>query len=201
MKKLIISLIAMCFILAPLFASATFEALNEDDNSVIVMHEEMIMFDFIEFMRLTSDPTIKHYEIIIHSLGGNAITCIAVMNRILELKREGVTFTTRTYGAAMSAGAYIFLMGDERIMYEASTLMFHTMQSQANEYQWANEEPGVRNMIVRYDNFVRNRFKEITGMSDRSCKYWLDGGDEQYMSAETAYNVGIATEYILAGGN
>ena len=195
-KRLLSLLVAASLLLVPMTASATFEALNEGDNSVIVMHEAMVMLDLIQFMRLTSDPKIKHYEIIIHSPGGNAITCIAVMNRIMELKRQGVTFTTRTYGAAMSAGTYIFLMGDERIVHEAATLMFHSVQAQADTYQWANVDPRTQSMIIRWDNFIRTRLKETTGMSDRSVKYWMDGGKSQYMSAETAFNVNVATDYI-----
>ena len=196
MKKWILSLIAMCFILLPLNASATFEALNKGDNSVIVLHEGVEMEDFIQLMRLTSDPKIRHYKIIIHSPGGNAVTCIAIMNRMLEMQREGVTFTTVTYGAAMSAGTYIFMMGDERIIHEGAYLLFHTIQAQAPAHIWANVDPKIRNMVESWDNYIRRQFQKVTGMSDKSVHYWMDSGESQPMSALTAYNVGVATKYI-----
>ena len=186
----------MCFILSPFTATATFEALNRGDNSVIVLHEGVEMSDFIQFMRLTSDPKIRHYKILIHTPGGNAITCISVMNRMQEMQREGVTFTTVVYGAAMSAGTYVFMMGDERIMHESSSLLFHTMQAQTAAYAWANADPKIRNMIEGWDNDIRKRFKKVTGMSDKSVRYWMDSGKAQPMSALTAYNVGLATKYI-----
>ena len=197
-KRLISILLALSLLVLPVYAGATFEALNEGDNKVIVMHEDMQMEDFIQFMRLTSNPTIKHYEILIHSPGGNAITCIAVMNRIRELQRQGITFTTRIYGTGMSAGSYIFMMGDERIVYEGGSLMFHTMRAQIKDYQWDNADQNIKNLINRWDDYIRARFAEQTGMSKKSCEWWLDGGTAQFMSGETAYNVGIATQYIPA---
>lgn len=181
--------------------SAKMEAFDPDiemASSVIVMHEIMYMSDFVEFMRLTSDPTIKHYTILIHSPGGNAITCLAILNRINELKRRGVTFTTEAYGAAMSAGSFIFMLGDERIIHADGTLMFHTIQSQQSKSAWENIPPEVRNMMERWDNRFRKLLKKITGMSDKSVDFWMDGGKAQFMCGKTAYNVGVATKYIPA---
>ena len=197
-KRLISILLAASLLLMPMTASATFEQLNKGDNKVIVMHDQMAFEDFIQFMRLTSNPKIKHYEIIIHSPGGAAITCIAVMNRIRELQRKGVTFTTKIYGMGMSAGSYVFMLGDERIIYEGGSLMWHTIQAQVPQYQWDALDPQMRALLTSWDDYIRARFQEASGMSKESCDYWLDGGTAQFMGAETAFNTGIATEYIAA---
>ena len=188
-------------LLMPITTPAKMEAFNPDTKlgrSVIVMHETMYMSDFVEFMRLTSNHRIKHYTILIHSPGGNAITCIAITNRIRELQKRGVTFTTKLYGCGMSAGSFIFMLGNERIVYEDATLMFHTTRAQMSEFEWANMPPVLRTTMERWDNRFRSILKKLTGMSDKSVAYWMDGGKAQFMSAKTAYNVGIATKYIPA---
>ena len=187
--------------LTPMMAGAKFETLDKKNPSVIVMHEQVTVDDYIQFMRATSDPSIKHYTILIHSPGGNAVTTIAIINRILELKRDGVTFTTKVHGVGLSAGSYIWLMGDERVVYEGSTLMWHTVMAQWKSWQREQvktNQPDIYNLMERWDNYIRARFAEQSGMSKKSCEYWLDGGEAQFMSAETARNVGLATKYIAA---
>ena len=57
----------------------------------------------------------KEYTVIIDTRGGDAHSTIGIINRILELKREGVKFTTITYNRASSAGFFTCPAGVSRI--------------------------------------------------------------------------------------
>ena len=169
----------------PQFAEATVKELAPGK---IVVSDSVYASDFFEFYVATEHKGVKHYHIMIHSPGGSPWATIGIINRILELKAKGVRFTTETYSTASSAGSYIFMMGDERIMHKGSVLMWHTMEAQGGHRykEWQK----------RCDNFIRKMFKRITGFSDKLVHAWLDSGKAQWMSCETAYNVGIATKII-----
>jgi ATP-dependent protease ClpP protease subunit len=205
MKKKLLSLIlAACLLLAPISATAELEELAP---GTIMLSGGVYESTFIEFLKATSGPKIRHYDFLIHTRGGDAYSTIAIVNRMVEMQKTGVTFTTKVYGKAMSAGAYLFLMGDKRVVYEGSSLMFHTMLQQTNKYQEDAAEKDrqdsiTMNHIKKMDSYIAKRFKEVVQCSESgaSCDYWLYGEEDelkaQFMSATTAYNIGVATDFI-----
>lgn len=210
MKKLIISiLLAASLLLAvPTFASAEIEVLGRDAAYTTILVEGVIWEgSFGEFVKATAYGKDINYRLLIHTNGGNAHSTIAIMNRIEELKRRGCTFTTEVYGKAFSAGAYLFLMGDERIVHENASLMFHSMMQQVTDAQAAQgrvTHPSTVAMIERLDRAVGKRFREVANAGEETADYFLNGYPDdsgvlegaQYMSALTAYNIGVATDYI-----
>lgn len=193
LKKL---LLAITLALGITLATPAMSDVTEIKPGTILFHQSVDFGDFEQLLKATSDTSIDKYLLIFQSPGGKAIECIAMMNHLMEMKRHGVEFETRNYAMAMSAGSYMFLLGDKRVAYEGSMFMWHTVRSQIDDYEWDSFHYTTKWFINQIDNWIRKRFKELTGMSDASVKYWLDGGKAQFMSAETAYNVGIATHYV-----
>jgi len=167
----------------------------------ILIDNAIALEDFGQFWDATDYRTVKHYTIYLHTPGGNVFSCVGIINRIMEMQRRGVRFTAINYGIAASAGSYIFMVCNERIAYEGSIFMWHTLETQVDS-MWRHRVKKEGWIMMRMvDRHIRKLFKKYTNMSDESCKYWLDGGKAQFMSALTAYNVGIATKYIDIDGN
>ena len=175
----------------------TLGTVTKVNKNTILIESGIWNSDFGEFLEATKNSKVRHWKIIIHSPGGDAYSTIAIINKIKEMKKRGIKFTTEAYGLAASAGAYLFLMGDKRIIHEGASMMWHTVEAQLRARGiWTYAPDWAKAMIKLCDNFIRKHFQEETGMSDNSVAYWLDGGMQQWMSAKTAYNVGIATELV-----
>jgi len=171
-------------------------------ESVSIMPDESIMISgnvyentYREFLRLTMTGK-KHYTVRLHTNGGDAFSTVAIVHRMKELQAQGVTFTTIVGGKAFSAGSYIFMMGDRRIMYGGTNLMWHTVKGQfkIKGRAWPTDR-GV--VISNMDNFVVETFSQRFPDIDKKHIYeWFWNTDMTYMSATEALLWGIATEVI-----
>ena len=72
---------------------------------------------------------IKKAIIEIHSPGGSLFDAQRIVSLIQYWQSRGVKVETRLYGAAFSAGFYIFVSGDTRYISEYCDLMWHEIQS------------------------------------------------------------------------
>jgi ATP-dependent protease ClpP protease subunit len=203
-----------------LIVPTTYVAAQPDEISVVAYDRHTIYIEingmiteksFMEFVEVTKYAENQHFNLIIHTNGGDAWSTVGIINRMHELKERGCTFTTTTYAKAFSAGAYLWLEGDNRVIYEGATLMFHTIMQQATKAQvdMGREMGSSRaiSAIERLDAYIAKRFKKITDgkLSEGMQNFYLYGNTEgpdvdseengQYMSAETARNVELATEY------
>jgi ATP-dependent protease ClpP protease subunit len=148
-----------------------------------------------EFLRATSTGK-KHYTLKIMTNGGCAYNTVAVMNRIELLQSQGVKFTMIVPGKGFSAGSYIFMMGDERIMYRGSFLMWHTITGQAkfNEKTIAETH---ESLIRGLDEYVVGKFVELF---PHITKEWVDStfwnSGMTWQTAEQALLMGIATKIV-----
>ena len=206
-RKLISILLAASLLLMPVVASSDIEKLTKGN---IIINGRVVEDSYIQFLKATSDKSVKHWNVTIHTDGGDAHSTVAIINRIKAMKKTGVTFTTFTESKALSAGGFIFIHGDKRVVIRGASLMFHTMLQQASDQQITtarNTYPSRISMLERMDKLVSERFMEITGIKEGSdaWKYWLHGKmpdgssvveSAQYMSAETAFNINVATHYI-----
>ena len=148
-----------------------------------------------EFLRATLTGK-KHYTIRIMTNGGCAYNTIAIMTRMEQLQKQGVKFTTQIMGHGYSAGAYIFMMGDERILGSGANLMWHTMTGVAKESGRTIPADRIK-LISEMDHWVvgmfEKRFPHIT-------KEWIQRAfwDENltWMNAKEARLMGIATKVL-----
>lgn len=206
MRKLISAAIAIMLVLG--VVASTSAEIEKVSTTEVVIDGNVTEYSYLEFVKATADKNVKHWTIIINTNGGEAYATIGIMNRILWMKSQGVEFTTFTETKAMSAGGYIFLMGDKRIAVKGSTLMFHTILQQKEDYEVETgrvNHPSTITMIERMDNLVGARFKEVTGCGKLAYQYWIHGRmpdgsrvreGAQYMSALTAFNINVATHFV-----
>jgi len=171
-------------------------------SSVAILPDESIMFSgkvyedtYREFVRWTSDNK-KHYTIYLNTFGGDAFATIGILHRINELQEQGVKFTMICQTKALSAGSYIFMMGDERIMYTGTSLMWHTVRGQFKKKgkAWSTEK-GI--VITQLDNVVVGYFEKRFPHIDKALIYeWFWNTDTTYMGATEALLHGIATDVV-----
>jgi len=152
---------------------------------------------FKEFRALTLDGK-DHYTVLIMSNGGCAYNTIAIMNWIEILQARGVKFTMIVPGHGFSAGSYMFMMGDERIMYRGSHLMWHTMSGQLKtDGTWWTIPIYRHGYMLGMDKYVVGMFtKRFPHLTDEwvESTFWNSG--MTFMSAEQALLMGIATKII-----
>jgi ATP-dependent protease ClpP protease subunit len=207
-KRLISLILTGCLLVVPFSVSAKIERVATTEEATEIFVEGSITeASLMEFLKATAYSNDKHFNITIMSNGGDAYSTIGIIHRINELKDKGCTFTTRVYSKALSAAAYIFLMGDEREIYEGATLMFHTMVQQVSEARREAGRAASQNtavqiaMVERMDKFIRARFNEVANCGPETADYFLNGSKDestkmQFMSGLTAFNLNIATKYI-----
>ena len=138
------------------------------------------------------DKSIKHYTIVLNTNGGDAYSCTAIMSAILRLKAEGVKFTTIADTKAFSAGFFIWMLGDERLMRPGSTLMIHTMIGQ--KASQGNNIDASHGLMIRTldENVVEQTYRALPNVSriwlETALLYtgmtWVDG--EQAMELKLA---------------
>lgn len=158
--------------------------------------------DFQSFYNQTTYG-LPEYRIILNTNGGEAMACVGIMQRIMELQRQGVKITTEVYSKAYSAGAFIFMMGDTRIMHESSTLMWHTMIGQmTHDYREFPSSPksklfDTKEMMVGLDEWVFERTKMVMPNVDpMTLETMLLYSGMTFLMAETANELGMVDELV-----
>ena len=150
---------------------------------------------FKEFRALTLDGR-DHYTIILMTNGGCGYNTIAIMNRIETLQKQGVKFTTYITGHGHSAGSYIFMMGDERIVNNGSVMMWHTMNGQLKHDNRKIPEERQAYMLYMEEDVV-NKFGEgFPHIKEEWIQetFWNSG--MSFMTATSAKLMGIATKIV-----
>lgn len=150
---------------------------------------------FVDALRFFVDLDIPRMVIEIHTPGGHA----RAMQRIvgyMDSYRGRITFETRVYGIAMSAGLVVFLAGDERYMSRnMAYLLWHNPSvSKANPYLDPLPEEIQKMEILKNmaDGYIASRSDKITINRVR-----LEIEDNIWMIfAEEAIELGLATGYI-----
>jgi ATP-dependent protease ClpP protease subunit len=182
--------------------------IKQPDGTLLIVD-----FDILTYKSFMAETTeVKDYHIVIHSLGGNATNMLGMINRIENLQAQGAFITTETYSVAMSAGANVFLLGDQRIAHSGSIFMLHAVGSSdrfgnrkttktiMKEYLKrapTNPSTDLLQTIDYYemmDDNIRELLWKKTHMSDKDIEHWMHHENYNFMSAEEALELRVATE-------
>lgn len=134
-------------------------------------------------------------EIRIHSMGGSVSEGIVIYN----LMRELFNGRTITYNDSMgySMGAMIFSLGDERITYEDSSLMYHTYST-----GFFGKGSEIKSYIdyedKHWDEFFRNKIVKSNYISEEEYNHMKIGKDLWFNSYDMAKR-NISTHTIVGG--
>lgn len=143
---------------------------------------------------------LKHYRIILNTDGGSAQACTGVLARIVELQRQGVYITTEVYSKAYSAGAYIWMMGDHRIMHQGSQLMWHTMEGQylndRKELPSSYGDDRTEMFELLDANIYRLTQRQMNLVDPMTLETMLLYTGMTFMDADQARELNMLTEYV-----
>lgn len=132
-------------------------------------------------------------EIHISSYGGNFDEVVQIHNLINSMYSDRCT-TYMSYGR--SGGALAFMMGNTRIIYKHSNIMFHFFsgfEDGKGSDMLASLKHGIKTISAYYREILSEYFtdKELTLMIKMGKEYWMDSAKMM--------NRGVATGIIVDG--
>ncbi|WP_013629628.1 head maturation protease, ClpP-related [Rubinisphaera brasiliensis] len=124
-------------------------------------------------------------EVVINSPGGSLIEGLGIYNL---LKSHGGHVTTRTVGAAWSAGSIVLLAGKRRVMGGGASLMVHLP---AGEFRGnVNDLAKFREALDVAGRQLVDVYVAETGTAREQVEQWLH--DETWFTAQEAVDAGFA---------
>lgn len=150
---------------------------------------------FFDYLNLHG---IKRAVIEIHSPGGALFDAQRIVGLIRSWQKNGGHVTMKLYGAAFSAGFYVFTAGDVRLVDEYADLMWHEIQS-FEGFGFKVTTPSDKEeaaKILRHLQDVRNAYLATRG---KLSKEEIDGKiskKEFWMSGTEAVKLGFATGFM-----
>ena len=127
---------------------------------------------------------IKRATIEIHSPGGNLYEAQRIVGLMKHWQSKGGKIETRLLGAALSAGFYIFIAGDVRLVDRDSDLLWHKIQG--------IDDDDVRKHLQD----TRNRYIATRGKLTKKEIDAKISKREFWMSGKDALTYGFATGFI-----
>lgn len=127
MKKFLAILIASVMLCVGVnVAEAKITQLSRD---VVLLSDYLLPPDGTTFETVVSTMVAKgnrNIQFLINTNGGATDDMFQVIDTMQAQREKGVKFSTVNIGNALSAGAFIWMMGDERVAIEGTLFMFHT---------------------------------------------------------------------------
>ena len=151
-----------------------------------------------EFFDYLDRHEIKKAIIEIHSPGGSLFDAQRIVSLIQSWQASGGTVETRLYGAAFSAGFYIFVSGDNRLVSPNSDLMWHELKS-FEGYGFKITTPSDKEeeaRILRHLQNIRNAYLATRGKLNKAEMDEKVAKKEFWMSGKEAVEFGFADGFI-----
>jgi ATP-dependent protease ClpP protease subunit len=166
------------------------------DDDTIMVHSAMTLNDSATF-HLYIDDSQKHYKIIINSHGGSAFGVVSMLNHMAYMREQyGIKFTTKVSGMAFSAGAVLWLAGDQRVVHAEDILMFHGIQmidpKTRKVIPLSELDAGSKLTIRVLDSKLERMLSKYIGK--KKAQEWLKS--EKYITGQEAYELGLANQLI-----
>lgn len=128
----------------------------------------------------------------IDSPGGDVGAYFMILQTIVDLRQRGVKINTYNKREASSAGAFLLMIGDRRVVHPGSTTMIHQTQLSVRHLPLKI----VKDFIKKCDednDIIINLTAEVTGKSFEEIKTILSYGDTYFNSIE-AVDFGLADD-------
>lgn len=164
------------------------------DHSVMVygsisLHDGLNMSKFLKKEH-------KEVEIVINTWGGMASQLLTMVYAVENAKERGIKIITHATGDCMSAGAVLFMLGDERIAHENTLFMFHktrVLDAFKNIIPRKDLQPHQILAMDLIDNVQRRILAEFLNKEKIEL---LMQDDDLYMSGIDAYKMGLVTKLL-----
>ena len=151
---------------------------------------------FYQFFRYLEKHNINRAIIEVQSFGGSVFEAWRIVGILAEAISKGFKVTTKVQSIAASAGAIIFLAGEERLISPTAELMFHELwtfkflaiESPADKEDEARVLRHIQDTITEWvasrSNLTKKEIDELT----RKKEFWVRGTQ--------AMEYGFATGFI-----
>jgi len=134
----------------------------------------------------------------IHSPGGSLFDAERIVGLFRYWQSRGVKIETRLFGAAFSAGFYVFAAGDVRLVDEYSDMMWHELQS-FEGFGFKISTPSDKEeaaRVLRHLQDIRNIYLATRGKLTKKEIDAKISKREFWMSGKEAVEFGFATGFI-----
>jgi ATP-dependent protease ClpP protease subunit len=195
MKKLVGLFVGLALFFG--VATSTGAVVKVFNPTTIQIADVITLQDAYTLKVVTQHAKVKALTINIMSPGGNAFAMISIKNTIMRLKAKGIKIITVTDGLAFSAGAIIWLLGDERIMHADDLIMFHGVQTYIEKDGKRILKPekdydkGDKLVKDHLDGLMLKLLTKYLGKDARSILK-----SDTYYTAQQALALGLATKII-----
>ena len=172
------------------------EVISKDP--AVVMITDFSTYSLAEFMKATYHLKDKDtLKVISVGHGGDAITCMSMINHIEALQTRGVKVTTEIQGLACSANAFIWMAGDERVIHRHDLIMFHEayISDGLGQRMAIDKMSPLQQMILTHlNNYIRFKLTRAIGDTE-IVNNMLDDPDNWYKGIDL-FSIGVATKLI-----
>lgn len=130
--------------------------------------------DFIDYTVSRDWEKGERFDIYISSPGGDLSDCFAVIDLAEEIRKKGVHIVTHGLGEVISAAFFIFLLGDERIVYPKCSIYVHEHITMGAEGQTFHEriKADKEEETMVYEQYVKYTAQRL-GITNRRAKNFL----------------------------
>lgn len=129
----------------------------------------------------------KVLNIYVNSPGGNIVEAMATHDFVQELKKEGVVVNGYGIGIIASASTYILSGCTNSYITPNSTYMIHNLSGGVSGS--IKDIESYFNMMVTYDNLVKDFYVNTTGKSKEQITQWMDA--ETFFTGKQAVDNGF----------
>lgn len=158
----------------------------------------VLSYEVSKFFDYLDNHNITRAVIEIHSPGGSLFDAQRIVSLIQHWQSKGGKVETRLYGAAFSAGFYIFVSGDNRLVSESADLMWHEIQSFSG-FGFKVDTPSDKEeaaRILRHLQDVRHKYLATRGKLTKEQIDQRVFKKEWWMSGPDAVELGFADGLI-----
>ena len=139
------------------------------------------------------------YDVIrinLFSNGGILSGCMAIYDRLIELKEQGMKIITVAHGMIYSAAFILFLTGDIRKAGLGTSFMWHSMLLDLPQDNLSNQED-----VLAHERKMQNKLDDIVVENTKITKEELDKNKKcnVWMTYEEAKDKGIIIEPKIEG--
>lgn len=132
----------------------------------------------------------KKFRLKLNSVGGDSLVSITIHNRIRELVKDGLEFTARVDGAAMSGASMIMCACDTVEVNPSSLIMIHKCWSALWGAYNADELREMATQFDAYDKAAAAIYNRKTKLSETVLLHMM--GDTTFLTGREAVEKGFA---------
>jgi hypothetical protein len=186
------------------YIGVTGEEIIDDRKKITVYFSDVLKDNLYDFLKATAETRNIDYHFIIQCRGALINDILPIMHRIRMLQRNGCHITTEVMVFAYSGGAFLWSMGDRRIVHQGDVLMFHETVYFRNDKlvpksEWTEamkarakySDKAIRDILV--DQFGSKKI--VDKLMNPRGNTGIAGNNSNYFNAEQIFNIGIAHDY------